>query len=89
MGFPRQEYWRGLPFPSPGSMEYLYIIYLKFFCVGDIVFLLPHLLIYSVINQYRIIDILYFELQCNMTILLLKLFQFKSLVALTVGCYAL
>ena len=20
MGFPRQEYWRGLPFPSPGNL---------------------------------------------------------------------
>ena len=20
MGFPRQEYWRGLPFPSPGDL---------------------------------------------------------------------
>ena len=23
MGFPRQEYWRGLPFPSPGDLPYL------------------------------------------------------------------
>ena len=22
MGFPRQEYWRGLPFPSPGDLPY-------------------------------------------------------------------
>ena len=21
MGFPRQEYWRGLPFPSPGDLS--------------------------------------------------------------------
>ena len=21
MGFPRQEYWRGLPFPSPGNLQ--------------------------------------------------------------------
>ena len=23
MGFPRQEYWNGLPFPSPGDLPYL------------------------------------------------------------------
>jgi len=23
MGFPRQEYWSGLPFPSPGDLPYL------------------------------------------------------------------
>ena len=23
MGFPRQEYWHGFPFPSPGSLPYL------------------------------------------------------------------
>ena len=22
MGFPRQEYWRGLPFPSPGGLPH-------------------------------------------------------------------
>ena len=22
MGFPRQEYWSGLPFPSPGNLPY-------------------------------------------------------------------
>jgi len=22
MGFPRQEYWSGLPFPSPGDLPY-------------------------------------------------------------------
>ena len=22
MGFPRQEYWRGLPFPSPGDLPH-------------------------------------------------------------------
>ena len=26
MGFPRQEYWSGLPFPTPGTMEYYSII---------------------------------------------------------------
>ena len=25
MGFPRQEYWSGLPFPSPGDLPYLRI----------------------------------------------------------------
>ena len=25
MGFPRQEYWSGLPFPSPGDLPYPWI----------------------------------------------------------------
>ena len=25
MGFPRQEYWRGLPFPSPGDLSHPWI----------------------------------------------------------------
>ena len=29
MGFPRQEYWSGLPFPSPGDMNlFIHILYL-------------------------------------------------------------
>ena len=37
MEFPRQEYWSGLPFPTPVYI-YTYVIYLKFKLTDNLVF---------------------------------------------------